>query len=476
MIRQHFSVFFLRLACVLLAVLFLCVSFPKAAQSEYDPNLPEYLSADDLTASSAILIEAESGDVIFEKNADAQMYPASTTKIMTAYLALLNDDPDAMVTVSASAMDVPSDSSTVPLAVGEEMRLEDLINATFITSGNDGANAIAEAVSGSIPAFVELMNTAAYNFGCTGTHFNNAHGYQDEYHYTTARDMAIIARVAMQNEKFRELAAMTGYDLPKDNIYKARHVTLKNDFLRGDKAYPYGIGIKTGTLSLSTAGYCYVGAAEKDGVTLISVVFHATTDQARFTDTVRLMDYGFSQYMSTSVQDLYALNPKVVDISYYALNDEDLGKLTLALKKVSSEGNDTFVTSSTNMDYLSRHLSDITITEFTREFAAPIEKGEVMGTLTYYNDQQEATVYELIATRSIERREKLAPTLDDIAAYTEADPNPFPRFTLEFALLYIVLPVAALLLLINLFRRLILKKGKRKPKIHTVEPTERYYR
>lgn len=465
-------------ALFFLTVLLVFHSLSYPAKAEYDAAHPEYLSADDLTASSAILIEADSGEVIFEKDADARMYPASTTKIMTAYLGLMAENIDDSVTVSSTAMDVPADSSVIPLAVGEQVTLRDLLYATMLKSGNDGANAIAEAISGSIPAFVQLMNNAAYSFGCTGTHFNNAHGYHDENHYTTARDMSIIARTAMQNDLFRDIVSKTTYTMPADNIFKERTLTTNNQFMQGGAEsstyYADGIGIKTG--NTGAAGYCYVGAAERDGIMLISVVFHATSDAARYTDTIKLMNYGFSQYVSVSIQDLYALNPKVVDISYYALTDENLGKLTLALKQVSSEGSDHIVTSATNVDYLSRNLSSITITSYTREFSAPIEKGEVMGTLTYYNDNKEETVYELIATRSIERREKLAPSIDDIIAYTEADPNPFPRFTFDFAIKYIVLPVALIVLLVKLIKNIFRKGKKKKPRIHTVEPTERYYR
>ena len=464
-------------------LLCLLCALPAAATgttgaSGYDPNYPQNLSTNDLTATAVILVSMDTGEVIFEKNADQQMFPASTTKILTSYLALLYGDLASTTTVSATAMDIPSDSSKVPLAIGEEINLEDLIYATMLTSGNEGANAIAEAVAGSIPAFVELMNTYAASLGCTATHFNNAHGYHDEYHYTTARDMAVIARAAMQSERFRDIVSVTSYTLPKDNVYSKRRLISNNLFLQ-DKAdsksyYQYGTGIKTG--SHSAAGHCYVGSAEKDGVSLLSVVFDARSDLARYTDTIKLMEYGFSQYRSTNVSDLYAMNPKVVDISYYALDDENLGKLTLALRLNNTDGDYSFVTTANNIDYLSNHLNDITVTEFTREFSAPITSGEVMGTLTYTNEAGQQTVCDLVATRDIERREKLAPTLADIAAYTEADPNPFPRITFEFVMLYIALPILGLLLLIRLLRFLFHKGKKRKPKVRTVEPTERFYR
>ena len=474
----------LALLCALLLLAGLLPHSALAQQADYDPSYPQLLLPEHLSGSSAILIEADSGEVIFEKNADARIYPASTTKILTAYLGLLFNDPERRVVVSASAMDIPEDSSTIPLSYGEELRFEDVIYATMLKSGNEGANVIAETVSGSIPAFVDLMNLAAENLGCTATHFVNAHGYHDEGHYSTARDMATIARYAMQDATFRDVVNRAAYTMPEDNIYKERTLTTNNRFMNNtaDNAetyYPEGVGIKTG--NTSAAGYCYVGAATRNGVTLISCVYHARSDVARYTDTIKLMEYGFTQFIGVSIPELYTRNPRVVDIAHYARDDANLGKLTLALRQVPSEdgqqGSDKVVTSMGNIDYLAHHLNDITITEYTRAFNAPVEEGEVMGTMTYYDENGLPTVYELVATRSIERRPQLMPTIEDIIAYTDADPNPFPRLNFEFVGLYIVLPLLVIILIIRFFHRLKhRKKRKNKKRLRNVEPQERYFR
>ena len=467
------------IACAVMILTGLIPVIARAEQPTYDPNYPQNLQPEHLSCSSAILVEAETGEVIFEKNADSRIYPASTTKILTAYLGLLLNDPDRQVTISASAMDVEEGSSMIPLSFGETVRFEDLIYATVLRSGNEGANAIAETVSGSIPAFAELMNTAAESFGCVATHFANPHGLHDENHYTTARDMALIARTAMQNETFRDIVRRDRYEMPEDNIYKARTLWTNNRFMRNtaDNAetyYPDGIGIKTG--NTSAAGYCYVGAAERDGVTLISCVFHARSDAARYTDTIKLMDYGFTQYTGVSIAELYTRNPRVVDIAHYALTDSNLGKLTLALHQIDKQGEDKIVTSMSNIDYLSHHLNDITITEYTRAFSAPIQEGEVMGTLTYYDDQGRPTVYQLLATRSIARRPQLAPSIEDIIAYTESDKNPFPRLTFEFAFFYIFLPLFVIWLIVRFFKRLKQRHTRKKKRHREIEPQERYFR
>ena len=472
-----------RAAALICVFLLLAGLFPAAAQAQqadYNPSMPQYLIPEHLSGSSAILIEADSGEVIFEKNADARIYPASTTKIMTAYLGIMLNDPNRQVTVSASAMDIGEGSSTIPLSYGETLRFEDVIYATMLRSGNEGANVIAETVSGSVPAFADLMNRAAENLGMNGTHFVNPHGLQDENHYSTARDMATLARYAMQNPTFRDVVRRSKYEMPEDNIYKARTLRTNNRFLlntadNAETYYPEGIGIKTGFTS--AAGNCFVGAATRDGVTLISCVYHARTDTARYTDTIKLLEYGFTQFTGVTIAELYTRNPRVVDIAHYALTDSNLGKLTLALHKVADEnsGSDKIVTSMSNIDYLSRHLNDITITEYTRAFSAPIQEGEVMGTLTYYDDKGKPTVYELLATRSIARRPQLAPSIEDIIAYTEADGNPFPRFTFEFVLLYIFLPLLVLFLIIRFFHRLRHRKPRKKKRHREIEPQERYF-
>ena len=177
----------------------------------------------------------------------------------------------------------------------------------MIRSGNEGASLIAQTIGGSISGFVDMMNQAALNLGCTDTHFANANGLHDDAHVTTARDMAKIAQAAMQNETFRAIAKTYTYRLPKSNLQRARVIVGNSEnWLNANEDnpnyYPYATGIKTGYHS--RAGYCYVGSAEKDGVSLISVVFY-TTKSGRWTDSKKLMEYGFSQFVSVTPLDLY---------------------------------------------------------------------------------------------------------------------------------------------------------------------------
>ena len=444
----------------------------------YDPEHPENLEPDQLIAKSAILIEANSGEVVFEKNADQQMYPASTTKIMTAMLGLsigkANDMLDETVTVSEEAANLgDEDATTIPLEAGETIRFEDLIYATMVRSGNEGANAIAEFISGSMPAFVDLMNETASYLGCSATHFTNANGLHDDNHYTTARDMAIIAKAAMGDSTFRQIAASTSYALPPSNLHGAKTVKLRDNPMmmqseNNDYFYPYANGIKTG--NTNQAGRCYVGSATKDGVTLISVVFY-TSSNGRWTDTKKLMEYGFSQYLSVSPVELYDMNPIILETNGFSKDDPNLGRLPLYLVAMDSSATASIVATRAQIEAKARNLQQEVIIEYIRDFAAPIASGEQMGTLTYFptDGSGEPVEYALIASRSIKQRENAPKSIQEITQETYDDPNPFPRFTAEL-LIIVLLPFAGVYLILRIFRRVtkrFTRKGANLPKSTT---------
>lgn len=480
-----------RLAGLLMAALLLlpCFSVPALAD-DYDNNYPEILEEGHLSATAAILIEADSGEVIFEKKADEPLYPASTTKILTVWLALtlaeqlpgdtLYDKLQTKLTVSENAVNLAPDESSAKLAAGEQVALIDLCYAAILPSGNDAATAIAEGLAGSEETYVQLMNQAAYSLGCTNTHFVNANGLHDENHFTTARDLAILTRVAMQNETFRQIVLAKEHIMPRDNIYRNRTIVNRNNFVnkpeeesKAGRYYEYATGVKTGTTS--AAGNCLVASASKDGVSLIGVVLGSTSDASRYTDARRLMDYGFSQFLSTSIGEIYLMNPRVVEVRGFALDDPQVGRLTLNLRMTSTDASDLVVTTQQQVDYWVQNFSSITVTEFTRDFLAPIQEGEVMGTLTYYPERGNPVVYELTASRSIAARDNIAPSIDQIIAAAENDPNPFPRLTVELVVLYVLLPILAVYVAIRVLK-LLLRLMKKRTHVKTVKPTSRYYR
>lgn len=475
----------------------LCPLVPKASHAEeltdvveyvapklsadvdpYDPEHPEDLQEEQLYAKSAILIEASTGKVIFEKNPDERMYPASTTKILTTLLGIQFGDLSATVTLSSTAGDIPDDSSTIPLDIGENINFRDLLFATMVRSGNEGANLIAESVSGSMEAFVELMNQAVSVFELTNTNFANASGLHHNDHFSTVRDMAKIARIAMEDELFREIARTYSYSLPRSNLYRKRVLTSSADALlnpnieENEYYYEYATGIKTGYHA--RAGYCYVGSAQKEGVELISVVFY-TSRTGRWTDTKKLMEYGFSQFVSVTPEEMYNQSPIIIETSGFSMDDPDVGRLTLEIRPTEGTRTVHIVDTRAAVEDMARNLKQNVIIEYQRDFTAPITQGETFGTLTYRpTDGGTPVTYELVASRSVERRLNAPKSIEEIEAEVYADPNPFPALSAELVVVLLA-PVVLLFVLVRVLMRLFRRSGRYK-KGRIPKPGNRYFR
>jgi len=238
-----------------------------------------------LSAHSAVIIEASTGTVVFEHNADEKLPEASTTKIMTALLALENCPYDVSFTVSEAAANV--EGSQIGLLEGERIKLSDLLYMLMLRSGNDAAHVIAEGVAGSVDKFVEMMNKKAEELGCNSTHFSNPHGLPDDEHFTTAKDLAIISAEAYRNDDFRKIVST---DRAKLN-YFGLIIENSNKLL---DIYEYANGIKTGFTK--AAGRCLVSSAEKDGVSLICVTLNAPDD---WNDHISILNECFEKVEKT---------------------------------------------------------------------------------------------------------------------------------------------------------------------------------
>lgn len=444
----------------------------------YNPETPELLDENQLYAKSAILIEASTGQVIFEKDADSVMYPASTTKIMTILLGLTLGDLSQTVYLSESAMwGVEEDAAVMDLEVGESINFEDLLYGTFVRSANEGANLIAETIAGSTDNFANLMNEAAAMYGMTSTHFMNPSGLHDDNHYSTVRDIATLARAAMENDKFRSIARTHTYSLPKSNLHRARVLTHSSrkffnpSLEENDAYYEYATGIKSGYHA--RAGYCFVGSAERNGIELISVVFY-TTENGRWTDTKKLMEYGFSQFVSMTPQQLYRENPITVDTSGFSLDDPGFGKLELGVQARPGSQPVYIVATKSEMESMARNLRQTVLIEYSRDFITPISEGEIMGSMTYYPPTGgNAVTYDLVATRSIARRANAPLTLEEIEALVYGDPNPFPPLSVELVML-LLLPVSGVVLGVKLLLRIFRKDSKGKTS-RIPKPKNRWY-
>ncbi len=238
-------------------------------------------TTDSQVAEGAGAFNLATGSVLYAKNLYERLYPASTTKILTAYIALTHcDDLDAFVTVSHSAVDLEPDSSVCGLKEGDVIRLRDLLYGMILRSGNDAANAVAEYVSGDTASFAQLMNETAWSIGATHSHFVNPHGMPDADHYTTVYDMYLIFAKALENEQFASLIATTSYDVAyTDRSGKLVKQTWPNtcQYMSGRASAPDGItvvGGKTGTTG--DAGYCLaLYSLNTKGEPVISIVFKA---------------------------------------------------------------------------------------------------------------------------------------------------------------------------------------------------------
>ncbi len=259
-----------KIFALVLAVSFMCSLFVQPA------------SALELSANSAILIEASTGQVIYEKDADTKRPMASTTKIMTALVAIESGDISREITVDAAAAGV--EGSSIYLCAGDKITLESLIWALMLESANDAAAAIAIGVAGSVDAFADMMNAKAAELGLTSTHFTNPHGLSHEEHYTTARELAMLTAAAMENETFRQIVATDKYKISYGDT--VRCLNNHNKMLR---IYEGAVGVKTGFTKAS--GRCLVSAAEREGMTLIAVTLGAPDD---WDDHTSMLDLGFA--------------------------------------------------------------------------------------------------------------------------------------------------------------------------------------
>ena len=303
----------------LFIILFCLISNVSFASSIDKPNV----NTDGLTLYSncLLLMEKNTGDILYEKNAYEKMYPASTTKIMTAILVIENCYLNEFVTVSASSISaVPPTYSLSGLQAGEKLRVEDLLYILLIPSANDVANLLAEHTSGSIPAFAELMNKKAESLGLTGSHFTNPSGVHDKDLYTTAHDLAILTRYAMDNKKFMDIVKTPTFTIPSTNLHPDEDRSFTNSNLLLIKSdsnyyYDYATGIKTGFTD--PAGDCLVASAKKDGVEFISVCLKGSRLnnglREKFIDCKSLFDFAFDNY-TTFYKNLQEGNQNLSEI------------------------------------------------------------------------------------------------------------------------------------------------------------------
>lgn len=256
----------------------------------------------DLQGEAVLVMDRYTGEIIYSDAEKKRMYPASTTKILTALIILENSNPNDIVTIGNEVNDQESGESSAGLLPGDKLKVRDLVAAMMLPSGNDAARAVAVYVARkdtgeqmnveqSMSYFAGLMNKKAKSLGAKKSHFVNPHGLHDPEHYTTAYDMAIITKYAMDNEEFQLIVGETVHESEDQGqgefIYQNRNKLLHN---QGEWYFQGANGVKTGYTE--KAGYCLVGSAMRDQKELITVVLHSS-EEGVWTDTIRLLNYGF---------------------------------------------------------------------------------------------------------------------------------------------------------------------------------------
>lgn len=346
----------------------------------------------DISAEAAILIEIDSGEILYEKNANAPMYPASTTKIMTALLALEHLNLEDKITVPED-MGL-ADGSAMYLLPGEVFTVRELLDGLLVKSANDAAVLLARTISGDIQSFATLMNQRAKDIGCTNTSFANPNGLHDPSHTISAHDMALIAREAMKNATFRELVSQVNVTLDETpQTPEKRYFRNTNRFLWSTSKIIYNNeyipikyevvdGIKTGYTG--EAGNCLVSSGKKNNIRVISVVFKASGYDV-YRDSRLLLDYGFDNFEKKT------LIKKDTVLGSQPINYSSQGSLEYGTKE-------DFV-----VPYLKSSLPVYNTKIMLNDLKLPISKGDIVGKLVISNDKStnELTLFALNNVESI---------------------------------------------------------------------------
>ena len=362
------------------AILIFSLMFSDLCFADFAKQVDTDVSAKLISAKSGILVEATTGEVLYELNPDEKLQIASVTKTMTMLLIMEAIDNGKiqlsdMVTTSEHAASMGG--SQVFLEVGEQMTVDDMLKAIAVASGNDAAVAMAEFISGSESAFVEQMNKRAYELGCENTHFINCNGLDETAdHYSSARDIAKISAELLKHPKILDYTTIW-MDSLRNGSFGLSNTNKLIRFYKGAN------GLKTG--STSTAKYCISATAERDGMQLISVIICAPSTAERFSSASSLLDYGFANY------EVAGNEADSMSVPYANIVG---GEYEQIKPIVSGNG---FIVKKGNKDKVKPEFV------LYQDIKAPIEKGQKLGEVLYKIDNAEVTRRDLIAENSIEK-------------------------------------------------------------------------
>ncbi len=374
-----------------------------------------------VNAQAAILVEPETGTIIYEKNANEKMYPASMTKILTALVTLDYFDYDALVTVGNEINEVTLDSSKAGHKKGETLSVENLIRGLMIPSGNDSANVLAAAVAKKVEnnndlsyeecekIFTDLMNKKAEELGCKNSHFANAHGYHDDNHYTTAYDMSLITAEALKNDTIKKIAGEKSFSgdgagntleentnlITQEYNWKSHNLLIAD----GEYHYEYATGLKTGFTD--QAGDCVAATAEKDGTELIAVIMNSE-DPNRWIDAKNLFEYGFNNFSINTLQKKGDVVETVGLINNNRLNGDTLD---VVVKEDVSQYmlNSDIANIEKEIKYNDEFIAKNKDASETVQLKAPISKDSEVGTVSYKLNGETIKESKLYASTEVQK-------------------------------------------------------------------------
>ena len=372
-----------------LIVLFINLNIVYATDNNAD--------APEITSGAAILIDNKTNRVLYDKNANERMFPASTTKIMTALLVLENCDLDETVTASYDAlMNIPEGYVSAEIQGEEQFTVEQLLEMLLVHSANDAANVLAEYVGGSIESFIYMMNTKVNELGLTNTHFTNPYGLQEDNHYTTAYDLAKIMQYCIQNDDFRRIAGSVSCSIPATNKSGVRSYTSTNQLILPDSPNYYSY-VTVGKTGFTTeAGRCLVSCAYRNDIELTCVILGGTLSpdgiSSRFTDSITLYEYGFNHFSLKNIA-----NPGDI-ITAIEVPNATPSTTSLDLAFV-----DSIYALVNNSDLDTNYIPEIYLNS---DISAPIAEGDVLGKAIYTID---GISYEadIVATHTVENSQLL---------------------------------------------------------------------
>lgn len=419
-------------------------SSSAAAEADTAPT-SQLVSEMSVNAGAALLVDMDTDYVMFGQDQDKQIYPASTTKILTALVVLQHiDDGDLSLDTTVTCSDtfrksLTSSAAVANLQTGEELTVESLLYCLLLPSACDAANVLGEAVSGTLDDFGDEMNRVAQECGCTSSHFVNPSGLHNDDHYTTCSDLYLITKAAMEYEEFRKIVSTPSYTVPATNLSGSRALRNTNALLKGTKTTTYNydgcIGIKTGSTYL--AGNCLISAAQRDGQTLCCIMMgcnwlinrDGSRDKLQFSESIRLFDWGFENF---TTKEILTAGDVVTSIPI-ARSDDTESVQAVAVDSLSAE-----IPVDITVDDLTLRY------DYDEHLEAPVSAGDLIGSVTVSLDGTEYGTVDLAAATDV------APSAEKVRAQkAEAVVNQGVKVLKVLLIIAVVLVIIFVLLVIR---------------------------